>query len=410
MSPMKLILNFKRIEAAKPQDKPYKLTDGGGLYLDVAKSGRKTWRANFGYADGEKQKTVTYGQWPDVSLAQARSAHQQTKDAYRAAKIAAAPGNPPVPAAPGDPPTFREVAEAWMRIKLPGLSNPKHKIQVQNTLDRFAYPSIGTVCVDKITRPALLDIVRAVEVGGRVETAHRVAGRIKAVMDFAVDSNHIQSHPAVGLIRVLTKRKTKKPMSSIPPEEAGALLQAIDGYEDPVTRLGLRLLSLTFVRTTELRGMRWSELKEDWAIWVVPAERMKLRTPHVVPLSTQARRILTALQDINGDAEFVLASPIQRGSPISENTLLFALYRLGYKNRMTGHGFRSLASTVLNEHSGFAHDVIERQLAHQETDAVRAAYNRAQYLDQRRDLMQWWADWLDRRRESALPPASKIDG
>lgn len=391
-------LNFKRIEAAKPKDKPYKLVDGGGLYLDIAKSGRKTWRANFGYGAGQAQKTVTYGPWPEVSLVQAREVHQRTKAEYRANNIAARSGAPLEPAAPIQRPTFQQVAEEWMRIKLPSLSNPKHKIQVQNTLKRFAYPVIGHWPVDKITRDQLIGIVKTAESGGRVETAHRVAGRINAVMDFAVDANHIQSHPAAGLIRVLTKRKVKKPMSSIAPEEAGVLLQSIESYEEPVTRLGLQMLALTFVRTSELRGMRWSELKEDGAIWVVPAERMKLRMPHVVPLSNQAQQALKLLQDINGDAEFVFASPILRGHPFSENTLLFALYRLGYKHRMTGHGFRSLASTVLNERSGFPHDVIERQLAHQETDAVRAAYNRAQYLERRRELMQWWADWLDRQR------------
>lgn len=391
-------LNFKRIEAAKPKDKPYKLADGGGLYLDVAKSGRKTWRANFGYGAGQTQKTVTYGPWPEVSLVQARERHQHDKAEYRAAKAAMAAGETPDPAARAPRPTFQQVAQEWMRLKLPSLSNPKHRVQVQNTLERFAYPAIGDCPVDQITRDQLIQVVKTAEAGGRIETAHRVAGRINAVMDFAVDANHLQSHPAAGLIRVLTPRKVKKPMSSIAPEETGALLQAIEGYEEPVTRLGLQMLALTFVRTAELRGMRWSELKEEGGIWVIPAERMKLRLPHVVPLSRQAQQVLQKLQDLNGDAEFVFASPIQRGSPFSENTLLFALYRLGYKHRMTGHGFRALASTVLNEQSGFAHDVIERQLAHKETDAVRAAYNRAQYLEQRRDLMQWWADWLDRQR------------
>ncbi len=384
-------LNFKRIEGAKPQDKPYKLSDGGGLYLEVAKSGRKTWRANFGFAAGEKQRTVTYGTWPELSLVQAREAHQLAKMEHRARRTAAAQGGP---AAPVQRPTFRQVTEDWLRIKLPSLSNPKHKIQVQNTLERFAYPVIGDLPVDQITREQCIAVVKAAQEGGRVETAHRVAGRINAVMDFAIDCGHIQSHGAAGLIRVLAPRKVKKPMSSIAPEETGALLQAIATYDEPVTRLGLEMLALTFVRTGELRGMRWDELREEGAIWVIPAERMKLRVPHVVPLSRQAQQVLKQLQDINGDAEWVFASPVLRGHPFSENTLLFALYRLGYKHRMTGHGFRALASTVLNEQSGFPHDVIERQLAHKETDAVRAAYNRAQYLDQRRDLMQWWADWL----------------
>lgn len=158
------------------------------------------------------------------------------------------------------------------------------------------------------------------------------------------------------------------------------------------------------VRVGELLGMRWDELREDDALWVIPESRMKARLPHVVPLSTQARAILERLREVN-PGPLVLESPAHPGHPLSENTLLFALYRLGYRGRMTVHGFRALASTVLNEKSGFPHDVIERQLAHRETDAVRAAYNRASYLDQRRELMQWWGDWLaDQGQRDCSPP------
>jgi integrase len=183
-------------------------------------------------------------------------------------------------------------------------------------------------------------------------------------------------------------------MASIPPDEAGELMRQIDGYPDLVTRLGLQLLAHTFVRVGELRGMRWDELREDGHVWVIPEARMKMGLPHVVPLSEPARAILAQLRAINGDMALVLDSPAKPGHELSENTFLFALYRLGYRGRMTAHGFRALASTVLNEQSGFPHDVIERQLAHKETDAVRAAYNRASYLTQRRELMTWWSTWL----------------
>jgi integrase len=218
------------------------------------------------------------------------------------------------------------------------------------------------------------------------------------VFEYAQDAGIIESHPAANLTRVLTPRMVKNPMPSIPPAEAGELLRAIADYPDLVTRLGLQLMAHTFVRVNELLGMRWNEFKEDGAVWVVPAERMKgaqaKKLPHVVPLSEPAQGILARLREINGDVDLVLDSPARPGHQLSENTLLFALYRLGYRGRMTVHGFRALASTVLNEHSGFPHDVIERQLAHKETDAVRAAYNRAEYLDARRKLMQWWSDWL----------------
>ena len=389
-------LTVKAVEAAKPQERPYKLTDGGGLYLFVAPTGLKSWRAN--YAQTGKQRTRTYGRYPTMSLAQARAAHAQAKSASTDAATA-------TPAAKVAP-TFKAIAEQWLKIKLPSLSNGKHQGQVAGTLERFAFPAIGSLPIDKIPRTKLVEVVQAVQKGGRVETAHRVAGRIAAVFDYAQDVGYIESHGAGGLVRVLQPRKVKKPMASIPPCEAGALLAAIDSYEEPVTRLGLQLLALTFVRVGEMRGMRWGELREDGAVWVVPEDRMKAGLPHVVPLSQQARAVLEQLRVFTGDRDLVLDSPLRPGHPLSENTFLFALYRLGYRGRMTAHGFRALASTVLNEQSGFAHDVIERQLAHRETDAVRAAYNRAQYLDQRRGLMQWWADWLDRQRESDRLPFS----
>jgi integrase len=368
------MLTVRAIEAAKPREKGYKLTDGAGLYLYITPSGSKSWRANT-KLDG-KQITKTYGLWPDVSLADARRAHAQAPEKKK------------------ELPTFESVAKDWLKIKLPTLSNGKHQIQVQNTLERFAYPKIGNRPIDTISRKDLVSLVQAVQSEGVIETAHRVAGRINAVFDYAQDLGLLESHPAANLVRVLQSRKTKKPMASIDPKEAPALFVSIQDYDEPVTRLGLQLLAHTFVRVGEIRWMRWSELREEGAVWLVPGERMKLRLPHVVPLSTQARAILEELKSINGDNELVLQSPLKR-SALSENTFLFALYRLGYRGKMTAHGFRSLASSVLNE-SGFDRDVIERQLAHKETDAVRAAYNRAEYLPQRREMMQWWGDWVQR--------------
>ena len=372
------MLTVRAVEAAKPRDKGYKLADGAGLYLYVTLAGSKSWRAN--YMRSGKQATRTYGRWPELSLADARKAHAETRKTVEQAAPTA--------------PSFESVTRTWLKLKLPTLSNGKHQIQVENTLERFVLPTLGKRPIDTIKRAELVAVVQAVQVDGRIETAHRVAGRITAVFDYAQDAGHIESHPAAGLVRVLQSRKVKKPMASIPPTEAGTLMRSIADYDEPVTRLGLQLLAHTFVRVGELRDMRWDELREDGAVWVVPAERMKLRLPHVVPLSTQAQAVLGGLQLVSGDKEFVLDSPIKRGHPISENTFLFALYRLGYRGRMTAHGFRALASTVLNEQSGFAHDVIERQLAHKETDAVRAAYNRAEYLPARRELMQWWGNWL----------------
>lgn len=385
-------LTAKAVAAAQPREKAYKLADGEGLYLYVSTTGAKSWRAN--YTVAAKQKTRTYGLYPALSLADAREAHRTARGG-----VEVAPQGKPKS-------TFEEMARLWMKKHLPGLSNPKHRIQVENTLAVYAYPHIGQLRIDQIKRTQLVTIVQGIQTdaGGLVETAHRVAGRITAVFQHAEDIGELEEgHPAANLTRVLQSRKVKKPMASIPPSQAGELLRAIDNYPEPVTRLGLLLAAYTFPRVAEILGFKKDELREDGRVWVVPAERMKGEVEdkllHVIPLAPQAQRIVNQLMDMSG-CDLVLESPDRPGHPLSENTLLFALYRLGYKGLMTVHGFRALASTVLNEQSGFHSDVIERQLAHQETDEVRAAYNRAQYLDQRRQLMVWWANWLDAQREA----------
>ena len=375
-----MTLTIKAVEAARAAEKPYKITDAKGLYLYISTAGGKSWRSN--YKHEGKQATKTYGTYPTLSLAQARADH---------AAFQALVKNPKKP-------TFQMVATNWLKVKLPTLSNKKHQIQVSETLERHVYPMIGDKPVDTLKRVDFVAVARSIEALNIIETAHRVAGRIEKVMDYAVDEGLIESHSAAKLSRVIVARSKATPMPSIPPAEAPALLRAIDTYDEPVTRLGLLLLAHTFVRTGELRGMRWSEINRADAVWVVPAERMKgkphLRKPHVVPLTPYVLDLLDELAKYTGASDLAMESPLRPGHPISENTLLFALYRLGYRGRMTGHGFRALASTVLNQQSDFDKDVIEKQLAHNETDEVRAAYNRAMYLPQRRELVAWWSAWL----------------
>lgn len=396
-----MTLTARQVEAAKPREKAYKLADTEGLYLFVSPAGGKSWRAN--YTVGGKQKTRTYGQWPAVSLAEARERHRAAR------KAPAAPVAAPKP-------TFQQVAKDWLLKHLPGLSNSKHRLQVEKTLEAFAYPKLGALPIDTIPRTLLVEVVKAIqtEEGGRVETAHRVAGRITAVFDHAQDVGTIEAHPASHLTRVLLARKVKRPMASVQPEEAGQLMRDILAYPETTTRLGLLLAAYTFPRVSEILGFKKDELREDGAIWVVPAERMKgeaeKKLPHVIPLAPQVQGIVGKLMELSG-CDLVLESAARPGHPLSENTLLFALYRIGYRGRMTVHGFRALASTVLNERSGFPKDVIERQLAHKESDDVRAAYNRAQYLPQRRLLMRWWANWLDAAAAGLPePPPYRPDG
>lgn len=377
---MTMALTIKTIEASKPAAKPYKLSDGAGLYLYIAPSGTKTWRCNF-TAEG-KQQTVTYGRYPDVSLAEARKLNVLRKSEKKTEFV-----NPSIP-------TFGDIAEKWLSLKIPTLSNTKHQIQVENTVREHVLPFIGKMPINAIPRKILVDVIE--ELSYIPETASRVAGRIEMIFNYALDKGVIESHGAAKLSRVLPPKKSK-PMPCIDPKDSGELLKAIATYNEPVTRLGLLFVAHTFVRVNELRGMRWDELKLNDNVWVIPEERMKMGIAHVVPLSKQTLDILDELREYSDGNGLVMESPVKRGHSISENTLLFALYRLGYKGRMTVHGFRALASSVLNEHSPFDGDVIERQLAHKEKDAIRAAYNRAEYLPKRREMMTWWSDWLTER-------------
>jgi integrase len=287
--------------------------------------------------------------------------------------------------------TFKAAAERWLAWKLPQLDSANNVRTVEQSIREHVLPAIGDRKLADLKRADLVAVVRAVATAGKVETAHRLGQRIRAIFDHAVDHGDIESHPAAGLSRVLpVAGKTHQP--AVSPSELPDLLKAIHGYSEPVTRLGLLLLAHTFVRTSELIGARWEEIRGD--VWVIPEGRMKRRLPHVVPLSGPVSALLADLRAITAEeSPFILASRNPR-QPISNNTLLFALYRLGYRGRMTGHGFRALASSILNESGLWSRDAVERQLAHRETDAVRASYMRASFLDERRRMMVWYSAHL----------------
>lgn len=294
--------------------------------------------------------------------------------------------------------TFGAAAEAWLKLKLPSLDNAANQRTVENSIRTYVLPELAGKRLADIKRVELVKLVTAIAAAGTVETAHRLGQRIRDIFDLAVDSGHIEQHPAAGLSRVLPSRR-KRRMPAVTAAELPKLLADIDGYSgDPVTRLGLLLLAHTFTRTTELIRAQWAEIR-DPVTWVIPAERMKgegeSRTPHVVPLSRQSIALLDDLKALGEGSDYLLASEVNPMMGISSNTLLYALYRMGYRGRMTGHGFRTVASSVLNESKLWSKDAIERQLHHQETDEVRAAYHRADYLNERRDIMQWWSNYLE---------------
>ena len=380
------------VRNAKPRDKPYKLADERGMYLLVNPSGGKLWRLKYRVAG--KEKTLALGAWPDVSL---KAARQRRDDAR---KVVAARGDPSairqeekrlgrIKAAN----SFEVVAREWVEAQNSRWT-PGHADQVLTSLASDTFPDLGALPVADIAAPDVLDVLRKIEKRGSLEVASRVKQRISAVLRYAVATGRASSDPTRDLRGALKSPERVKHRAALLaadlPEFFGKLA-AYDGH--PQTKLAIRLCLLTAVRSGELRGATWTEINEAAAEWRIPAERMKMREAHVVPLSDQALAVLRELRTLTGNRNHLFPNVAKPTTPMSENTILFALYRMGYHGRATGHGFRTTFSTILNE-QGFHPDWIERQLAHKERNAVRAAYNRAGYLPERRKMMQHWADYL----------------
>jgi integrase len=265
---------------------------------------------------------------------------------------------------------------------------------VLTSLEVDAFPALGALPIKEITPPMVLEVIRAVESRGALDVASRVLQRTSSIFRFAIQTGRATYNPAADMRGVLKTRKVEH-RSTISRGELPEFLKKLDSYSgDPITKLALRLIILTFVRTGELRGARWEELNIDQGEWRIPAERMKMRSSHIVPLSPQALGVVEELRLLTGQFDLLFPSQRDQQRPISENTLLYAIYRLGYHKRATVHGFRALASTILNE-TGFRPDVIERQLAHVERNKVRAAYHRSEYLEERRKMMDWWGACIE---------------
>jgi integrase len=388
-------LSDVKIKSAKPKDKLYKLSDGEGLFLIVSPAEKpsrgKRWSWRYWDADG-KERTLSLGTYPDVSLAMARerrdTARKQLKEGKDPNAVKREAKQEKVLASANG---FETVALEYFKVRSDW--TPKYSESVRRRFELDVFPEIGAKPVKEIKPADVLRAVKRLEARGATELSHRVLQLCVQVFKFAIASGRLEINPADSIGLALKKHKGQS-IRAVKPKDLPELLRAIEGYEgEPQTKLGLRLLALTFVRTGELRGAEWSEIDWKAAIWAVPAERMKMKTEHLVPLAPQAIRTLEELRELNGHRELIFPGQDPR-KPISENTLLYALYRLGYHSRMTGHGFRSVASTVLNESGLFRGDVIERQLAHCERNAVRGAYNRAEYLPERQQMMLWWANYL----------------
>jgi integrase len=386
-------LTDPKIRQAKPADKPYKLFDGGGLFLLVQPGGSKLWRLK--YRLGGKEKLLAIGSYDKgVSLKKAREERDKARELLvEGIDPSAAKKREKHAEREQSENTFRAMALDWAET-YGARWTESHFRRVVASLEADTFSALGDLPIKAITPPMVLEVVRAVESRGALDVASRVLQRTSAVFRYAIQTGRATYNPAADMKGVLKTRKVEH-RSAISRGELPDFLKKLDSYSgDPITKLALRLIVLTFVRTGELRGARWEEFDVDQAEWRIPAERMKMRSPHIVPLSPQALAVVEKLRPLTGQFDLLFPSRRDQRKPISENTLLYALYRLGYHKRATVHGFRALASTILNE-TGFRPDVIERQLAHVERNKVRAAYHRSEYLEERRKMMDWWGACIE---------------
>lgn len=394
-----MALTDTAIKALKPKATLYKVFDGGGLYLEVLPTGTKVWRMKYRY--GGKDKRHTLGKYPALSLRDARLAMLLAKKTLETgkdipSKTRAIVGN-----------TFRDVARDWIEKQIPRWSD-RHAKTVTARLGLYVYPHIGGMPVSEIAPTDVLALVRKIESRKKLETASRVLGICSQVFRYGVSCGVCPSDPCRDLRGALTAHVETPRPALTNPDDVGGLMLSIEGYEGyAVTKAAMLWSAYTFCRPGEVRRAEWAEIDWEKEEWRIPAEKMKMRFEHRVPLARQCLAILDNLKAKKLSDIWIFPSP-RPSRPLSENGVLSALRRMGYeKHEMTAHGFRAMASTLLNE-LGYRPDIIERQLAHGDTDKVRGVYNRAAYMDERRIMMQAWADYLDsladkKRSRPAVP-------
>jgi integrase len=374
--------------------RPGKHFDGGGLYLEVTPSGGRYWRLK--YRHGGKEKRLAFGVYPEVTLKAARERRAEARATLdrgedpatvkRQAKLQADrdAGN-----------TLRAVSGAWIEHQS-GRWAPNTREAIRVSLETHAFPKLGELPLARIRPRDVAAVVRAIESTGAGETAGRVLQRIRAIFRYAVVHELIETNPMLDLLpSELLKPRQAKHRAAMAAKDVPQFLADLAAFDgEPTTRVALHVLMLTALRPGELRGLRWAEVDIERREIRIPGKRMKMKAPHLVPLSRQAIEAIESMRPISGDRALVFPSPYYPGKELSENTLNSALAAMGYKGKHSAHGFRALFSTVANE-AGQRGDVIERQLAHKERNEVRAAYHRAEYLAERAALMQWWADYLE---------------
>ncbi|WP_315400725.1 tyrosine-type recombinase/integrase [Neisseria sicca] len=397
-------LNDRQIKNAKPAEKPFKLNDGKGLYLYINTSGGKLWRFDFSY--NGKRKTLSIGKYPTVSLVEARQAAEnarrllvsgqdpsEAKQQEKRERQAAALN------------TFEAIARRWHSDNLIRWKE-NHAARVLRYFETDVFPVIGEMPIQEIRVSDIKAVLDGVMVRGVNNTAEKIREWTGAIFDYAVMLEIVETNPAYSLRKYIPAKQTDH-RPALPREELTEFFRRLILAEiEPQNRIALILNMLTFLRSTELRGGQWNEIDFDAAVWTVPAQRMKHektapKPPHAVPLADWTLELLAELKEITGNTPFLFPSRTKTDGVISDATIGRIIERMGYKGRVTPHGFRSLASSVLNE-QGFNPDAIERQLAHIENNKICAAYNRADYLTERKEFMQWYSDFLRERHNQAL--------
>ena len=390
-----MALTDTEIKKAKAKEKAYSLNDSGGLYLWITPAGGRLWR--WAYRFERKEKLMSLGKYPIVTLAQARDRHTEARkllatgtDTMAHRKVQKTAEKAAVEN------SFQSIATQWLTHWHVGKS-PRHVEYIKRRMSADILPCLGARPIAEIEAPELVAMVTEIQDRGALDFAKRALETVGQVFRYGTAHGYAKRNPATEIRpRDILKSIPKTNYARIDAKELPALLRRIEVYQGKqVTRLAMKLMSMTFVRTCELIGAKWTELDFEGGRWNIPAAQMKMRTPHIVPLATQALEVLEMLRDFTGSNEWLFPGDRNAAQPMSNNTILAALERMGFKGRMTGHGFRGLASTILHE-QGYAHDHIELQLAHSPRNAVSAAYNHALYLEPRAKMMQDWADFLER--------------
>ena len=401
------MLTDTSIKNAKPKEKPYKLADGGGLYLLVTPNGSRLWRLK--YRVGGIEKLLSFGSYPQASLKEARDKAFEAKQGLSSG-IDPSQAKKAQKASTSGADSFEAIAREWFGKFSTGWA-PGHAERVIRLLERDVFPWLGEKVVKEITALELLSVLRRIEARGAIDTAHRARQTAGAVFRYAVATGRAERDPSGDLRGAIPPARGGHMAAITDSQKLGGLLRAIDAYEGGlIVRCALRLAPLVFVRPGELRAMEWAEVSVERGEWVIPGQKMKMKREHIVPLSKQALEILEEIRPFTGAGRYVFPTPTSSNRPLSDMALLTALRRMGItKEEATVHGFRATASSLLNA-QGWPSDVIERQLAHVEKNQVRAAYNRHDYLPERRKMMQAWSDYLVELKSGAeILPFRKVE-